>query len=323
MKLNINPDWLRSMAEKEANKIVSAGGLVTPIEVNAGTKVPSAMKPGEWSRLFPVKEMRRLRFSLPEATSSADALLGFFGVHSPDAWRAKWSDCAVAFRQTQKFDFSWEALAAWVREAEIIASEITVADFDEAGLRRSLDELRHLTRGHVQEGLDRAQIICSQVGIALVVVPELPGTRISGCTRWLSDKQAMVGLTLRYNWADQLWFTFFHELAHVLLHRNRRLFVVDNAADHMGDGTVDPDMTRFEEEADQFASDTLIPADSMATFNRIRSKSPTNPEIHAFAETVGVGPGIVVGRLQHLGVLEHWQGNTLRQKLPWDFVNEE
>lgn len=323
MKLNINPDWLVRMAEREGNRVVSVGGLVTRIETNAGVQIPPAMKASDWSRIFPLSVMRKLKFSLPEGVSDADALLKFFDVPSPDAWRAKWSDYAVAFRQTQEFDFHREALTAWVREAEIIASQIPVEEFDEGKLRASLDELRRLTWEKAQDGLDRAQTNCSRFGVALVLVPELPGTRISGCARWLSDKHAMVGLTIRYKWADQLWFTFFHEVAHILLHRLRRLFVIDNAADHMGDAVVDPDMARFEEEADQFAADTLIPPAEFAEFLRIHGKTLTNDEIHEFAESMGVGPGIVIGRLQHDGILEHWQGNSLRQKLEWHFVTED
>ncbi len=323
MKLNINIDWLRLMAEKEANKIVSVGGLVTPIEVNAVVHIPQAMQSAEWSQLFPISEMRKLRFSLPEGVPNSAALLKFFDVRSPDAWRVKWSDYAVTFRQTQKFDFSWESLAAWVREAEIIANQIPLAEFDEAKLRGSLEELRHLTRGDVQKGLDRAQIICSEVGIALVVVPGLPHTRISGCARWLNDEQAMVGLTLRYKWADQLWFTFFHEVAHILLHRMRRLFVIDNAASHMRDDMIDPDMLKYEDEADRFAADTLIPPDALAKFLDVHDETPTNAEIHNFAESIGVGPGIVIGRLQHINIIHYSQGNKLKQKLSWDFVAKE
>ena len=57
------------------------------------------------------------------------------------------------------------------------------------------------------------QQMCAAVGVAVVVVPELPHTGISGCARWLSDGRALIGLTLRYKTDDQMWFTFFHELA--------------------------------------------------------------------------------------------------------------
>jgi hypothetical protein len=276
-----------------------------------------------WTRAFPVSVMRKLRFSLPEGVSDAAALLQFFGVPSPDVWQAKWNGYAVAFRQTRVFEARMEAVAAWVREAEIVASQIPLEDFDEGRVRASLDELRRLTREKTLVGLDRAQSICSKAGVAVVLVPELPDTRISGCARWLSDKHAMVGLTIRYKWADQLWFTFFHEVAHILLHRLRRLFVIDNAVDYMGDAVVDPDMARYEEEADRFAADTLIPPATLAEFLRLHGKTLTNDDIHDFAESIGVGPGIVIGRLQHDDILQHWQGNSLRQKLEWHFVTED
>jgi hypothetical protein len=321
MKLNINPDWLRKMAEKEDNGIISVGGLVTQIEEAARTS--PTMTLAEWIKTFPVSMMKKLRFSLPEGVPDAAALLQFFGVPSLEAWQAKWNGYAAAFRQTQKFDASREAIAAWVREAEIIASQIPLADFDEAKLWALLDELRRLTRLDTQDGLDRAQLLCTKAGVAVVLVPELPGTRLSGCARWLDDKHAMVGLTVRYKWADQLWFTFFHEIAHILLHRLQRTFVIDNAADHMGDGVVDPEMARYEEEADRFARDTLIPPAALAEFLRRHGETLTNEEIHGFAGSLGVGPGIVIGRLQHDGVLQHWQGNKLRQKLEQHFVTED
>jgi hypothetical protein len=323
MKLNINQDWLRQMAEKEDNQIVSVGGLVTRMEAEAAAQTAPATTLAEWTKIFPISIMRKLQFSLPDGVPDAAALLQFFGVPSLEAWQAKWNGYAVAFRQTQKFDARREAVAAWVREAEIIASQIPLADFDEAMLRALLDELRRLTRQDTQVGLDRAQLICAKAGVAVVLVPELPGTRLSGCARWLNDKHAMVGLTVRYKWADQLWFTFFHEIAHILLHSPRRTFVIDNAADHMGDDVIDPEMARYEEEADRFARDTLIPPAVLAEFLRLHGETLTNDEIHGFARSLGVGLGVVIGRLQHEGNLQHWQGNKLRQKLKQHFVTED
>jgi hypothetical protein len=171
--------------------------------------------------------------------------------------------------------------------------------------------------------LEKAQAICSRAGVALVLVPELPGTRISGCARWLSDTNALIGLTIRYKTDDQLWFTFFHEVAHILLHRDRQTFVIDNAAEDMGDEVVDPEMVKYEEEANRFAADTLIPPAKLAKLLTRTRDELTNDVIHDFAKAIGIGPGIVVGRLQHDGVLEHWQGNKLKQNLEWGFVTEE
>jgi HTH-type transcriptional regulator / antitoxin HigA len=300
----------------------------TPITVGAkrrssSTQYADSVVRASWAENFPLKEMKRLKFTLPTGATDADIILGFFGVSSPERWQATWYESPVAFRQTQVFEARSEAMAAWVREAEIIADQIPLEDFDEGKLRGSLNELRRLTREEANAALTRAQQICSHCGVALVLVPELPRTRISGCARWLSDKHAMVGLTPRYKSGEQLWFTFFHEVGHILLHRDRKSFVVDNAVGEMGDGVVDPDMAKYEEEADRFSADTLIPPLELATLPLSKPEELTNELIQEFAKSIGIHPGIVIGRLQHDKVLAHWQGNILKQQLEWGFAPEE
>ncbi len=89
---------------------------------------------GEWVRHFPLKEMRRLNFSLPEGHSDTDVLLNFFGVSSPESWSSVWEASAVAYRQTRSFNAREESIAAWVRETEIVARGLDVDEFDEQRL---------------------------------------------------------------------------------------------------------------------------------------------------------------------------------------------
>ncbi len=299
----------------------------TPISVGATRRFSKStfaksLDHADWSENFPLKDMRRLKFSLPSGTSDEEVILRFFGVSSPERWRAAWHEVPVAFRQTQVFEACSEAVAAWVREAELTAKQIPLADFNEAKLRGSLEELRQLTREDTYPALTRAQEICSHCGVGFVLVAELPKTRISGCAKWLSDKHAMVGVTPRYKSGEQLWFTFFHEIAHILLHRDRKSFVVDNAVGDMGDDVVDPDMAKYEEEADRFAADTLIPPAELAKLPR-KPEELTNELIKGFAKSIGIHPGVVIGRLQHDKILERWQGNKLKQPLKWDFIPKE
>ena len=275
----------------------------------------------EWVQNFPLKEMKRLKFSLPEGGSDADVLLNFFGVSSPESWYSVWKASAVAYRQTRTIKIRESSIAAWVRETEIVARELTVAEFDEQRLFSSLDKLRPLTRISAGEIMDPIQDICAAAGVAVVWVPALQNTGISGCTRWLTEKKALVGLTLRYKTDDQLWFTLFHEIGHILLHRKKRPFIIDNAAKDLFDRVVDPEMQQYEWEANRFSADTLIPPSELDRF--IRKGLFTNESIHDFAESMDIGPGIVVGRLQFEGILARHQGNTLKQKLDWKFVNEE
>jgi addiction module HigA family antidote len=94
----------------------------------------------EWVRNFPLKEMKRLKFSLPAGRSDADILLNFFGVSSPDCWNSVWKASAVAYRQTRTLKTREQSIAAWVRETEIVARELEVTEFDAQQLRSALDE---------------------------------------------------------------------------------------------------------------------------------------------------------------------------------------
>lgn len=90
------------------------------------------------------------------------------------------------------------------------------------------------------------QSICAQAGVAVVFVDELPHLRTSGATRWLSSNKALIQLSLLYKTDDHLWFTFFHEAGHILLHGKKDVFLEE------GTGTDDK-----EADADSFAASTL------------------------------------------------------------------
>jgi len=276
-----------------------------------------------WAEQFPLKEMKTFGWlELDDGGhSKVEALLSFLGVSSPESWNSVWQASKVAYRQTRKFQTSIEAVCAWVRAAELTAAqlELDFEEFDEQHLRSCLDTLRNQTNRKPQDFIPAVQATCASVGVAVVWVPELRHTGISGCTRWLTDKKAMVAFTLRYNTDDQMWFSFFHELGHVLLHRKQREFILDNAVDDLVDDVVDPEMRREEEEANRFAADTLIPPGALSAF--LNRKDFSNAGIKSFAKDLAVAPGIVVGRLQREGLLKYFQGNALKQRFHWRFTS--
>ena len=97
----------------------------------------------------------------------------------------------------------------------------------------------------------------------------------------------------RGSWADIFWFSLFHELGHILLHDKRHIFLED--------GLDDPSWQKQEGEADDFAQRTLIPATPYRSFVKTGRFSATR--IASFADEIDIAPGIVVGRLQHDGLL--------------------
>jgi Zn-dependent peptidase ImmA (M78 family) len=198
-----------------------------------------------------------------------------------------------------------------------LEKEIGIQEFNESQLWSSIKDLKKQTREVPEVFIPSVQSICAKAGVLVVWVPELKHTGISGCARWLTDRKAVIALTLRYKTDDQMWFTFFHELGHLLLHRKQIGFVLDNAADTLMDSVIDPPMRAREEEASRFAADVLIPPDELFKF--ILEGEFSNDSIHSFAEKLNIGPGILVGRLQREGLLGRHEGNALKQHFHWKF----
>jgi addiction module HigA family antidote len=242
-----------------------------------------------WAAEFPWRELAA-RGYVPSARTVEEkvrALLGFFGVTSPDAWEGQYAQLVVAYRGTTAFTRSREAVACWLRIGEIEAARIETSPYDRSAFREALQTIRGLTRLRASEFEPRMRSLCRDAGVALVFVPELPKTRLSGATRWLASDKALVIQSLRYRTDDQFWFTFFHEAAHILLHGKRALFVDEAGAEK----------TPAEDEADKFAADLLIPPTRCKEL--LASGPLSRARVLAFAGEIGVAPGIVVGRLQH------------------------
>ncbi len=178
--------------------------------------------------------------------------LAFFGVASPEAWSALWQAPQAAFRRSKAFASQPGAVAAWLRQGEVSARNIQCQPFNGARFRQVLEDARHLSTEPPERSVPQLTALCAAAGVAVVFVRELPKARVSGATRWLTRDKVLVQLSLRYRTDDHLWFSFFHEVGHVVLH-GRQAFIEEDD----GGG-------QEEEEADRFAADFLIPPQEYA-----------------------------------------------------------
>ena len=261
----------------------------------------------DWLKRFPVAPMVKLGW-LEKCKTPKDQLvqvLRFFGIASADQWDDMWPNLGVAYRQHNHADIKPEAVSAWLRQGEIQASRMVCQPYDKGAFRKALDEIRSLTRLTPEVFVPRMQSLCASAGVAVTFVPSLPKTAVSGATRWLSPTKALIQLSLRYRTDDHLWFTFFHEAGHILLHGKKDLFLE-------GTNGLHPEK---ESEANAFAENELLSRKSLALFSKSQRVSKT--DILKFAEAKNIAPGIVVGRLQHLGLLAHSYCNDLKQQFVW------
>lgn len=259
---------------------------------------------------YPIKEMIQLGWiaEIEDQHTLLKQLLAFLGVAELRLWDTMRPQAySASFRQSLSYDVDQDAVALWLRKGEIDAYDINCRPYNEASFREALATVRNLTAVLPGNFVLRVQDICAAAGVAVVFVPELKGCRVSGAARWQGPNKAIIQLSARYKTDDQLWFSFFHEAGHILLHQKKVLHVeCENNT-----------KTKSEIEADNFARDYLIPSlDYKAFLNETRPFFSA-ASVEAFANSLGIAPGIVVGRLQHDGHIPFRNLNGLKIKLEW------
>jgi HTH-type transcriptional regulator/antitoxin HigA len=274
----------------------------------------------EWLKRVPTSLLRKQGYVTAgsrEIGEQLEQVLRFFKVANLDAWSEVWGRPAAAFLKSNVFDADPVAVATWLRLGEIAAEGMRSDPFDRTTLRALLPSLRALTTQRLDVFLPRMQELCATAGVAVVVVKEVPGSRVSGAARWLSPGKAVIQLSARYKRNDHLWFSFFHETAHLLLHSKRDDFIDDlhrnrkevsaGAQERAAGGTGS---SLQEDEANRFAADLLIPP----RFGNELVGLRTLDEVVSFAERIDVAPGIVVGRLHHDQLLDYRIGQKLFER---------
>jgi HTH-type transcriptional regulator/antitoxin HigA len=269
-----------------------------------------------WFERFPVKDL--LREGIIDRAPVArqiEQLLRFFGVGSPEAWESRWARLDAAYRQPPG-ESSPESRAVWLRWGEIAAGQSDVAPYDPDGARRVVPEVARLSVVMPpQAAVDELSELLSSVGIALVLLPEISGTRLSGAVHWPSADRPVLQLSARHRRDDQFWFTVLHEIGHII-DSPRRIFMDSDGAE-TADGLADAFDPEAEERADEIAREALVPSAAVRAF--LGRALPTDRDaVRSFARELGVAPGIVVGRLQRDRHLDWGQLNDLKRTYELD-----
>ncbi len=264
----------------------------------------------DWLDELPLKDMRGFGW-VPDCKSKPEyvqACLQYFGVASVEAWRAQYIERTIssaAYRMSKNSSAAQGAIAAWLRQGELQAARVDCGEFDRSQLVRAIEAARPLTCEHEPKiFIPKLINLFSPVGIAVVFVRAPKGCPVSGVVRWLSKSKALIQLSFRYMRNDSLWFTFFHECGHIYLHGKKMMFLE----------TAKMISNQEEEEANEFAADKLIPPEKWAAFC---DGHYSEEMIAAFADNIGIHPGIVVGRLQNEGALPWNRLTHLKVMYSW------
>lgn len=267
----------------------------------------------QWAQRLPVSQMATFGWIERPQTwqEQIDACLDFFDVPDVDAWEERYDREVVAahYRTSPTFDLDSAATTAWFRAAErVVERRRALPQFDKKSFGAVLTEIRSLSRERDPERFVPELVAMSAgCGVYVVVVPSPRGCPASGASRRYRGRP-LIQLSARYLTDDHLWFTFFHEAGHVLNHRLEQGFI-----DTFETGEVN----RFEEEANEFASECLL-GPYGADLRRSTGGQWSHREVIRRAQELGISPGVLVGQLQHSGALPMTYLNGLKRRYRWN-----
>lgn len=249
---------------------------------------------------FPFNELVKYNFVAKENKSidKLKELLKFFSIPSLNQVKHAQS---VAYHQTaiKEKKVDQNAVAAWLRIGDIKYKELlektNIPVYNESEFRKILLDIKRLTRE--KDFFAKLPKILLDKGVILLDSPYLSKTYISGAVRWIGGRP-IIQINDHLKNKDSLFFTIFHEFAHILLHDKREDYLdYEGLKSH----------NKEEREADDWACEILISEDSYNDFLLKNNFSIT--AIETFSRAIEVSKDVVIGRLAYDGKI-NWKDRT-------------
>ena len=260
----------------------------------------------EWLAQQPVKELRKcgfIKIAVHGATMVSEAL-EFYGVVNIEKWKSRYINdyATAAYRKSEAHETALGSMAAWLRMGELKMQAMQLPPYDKEAFKSALQEIKRIVEKQPDDFAKQLQQKCAKAGVAVIYTLCLPKAPVSGATRWFRANP-LIQLTDRHKTNDHFWFTFYHEAGHVLLHGKKEAFFEEFEG-------YKPDKQK-EEEANNFAAKYLLPE----SFEDELPFKIIDEDVETIAKKYKTHPGIVVGRLQHNGLVKYSFGNKHKAKV--------
>jgi len=201
---------------------------------------------------------------------------------------------ALALCRNSEGEVDQNALRAWQAKVLVIANKQTSMEFEP--IRIGVDQIKEIVQlSAFTTGPLKVGDYLAEFGIPFVILKHLPHTYLDGACFRSQEGRTIIGMTLRHDRQDNFWFTLVHELAHIFIHLQEGddLVFMDDT-EHAVDGCDEKEV-----EANQLASDLLIPADVWERERDRLCESNDSSYISKLAESLGICPAIIAGRIRH------------------------
>lgn len=266
-----------------------------------------------WAQELPIAQMTSFGWVAKPTTwqERISLSLEFFDVADVETWEERYDRQVISthYRTSPSFELEFPATTVWFRAAErVVDARAALPEFDRDGFARALSRFRRLTRQRDPEVFVPELVsIGAEHGVHIVVVRAPSGCPASGASRMYNERP-LIQLSARYLTDDHFWFTLFHEAGHVVNHSLEQGFI-----DILE--TEDDDV--LEQEANDFSTECLLGPDGRQLRQAFQHRW-SHREVIREAASLDVAPGVLVGQLQHAGVLPRNHLNRLKRRFRWD-----
>lgn len=273
-----------------------------------------------WTKSFPYSIMAKLGWvpAVRNISEKAENLLAFFRITTVSAWENLFLNQALKseFRLSLSSTKNPHSISAWLRQGEIMAESIKTKNAYSAELlKERIPQMLNLVQSQPNDFAVQLSELCSEAGVKLIYISHIPHAPVNGCARWI-DNSPCIQMTDRQKRNDVFWFSFFHEIGHILLHGKKDVFLEDK--EYL-------DLQKEKEmEADRYASEVLLnKTKEEHLVIDVFGKQMTVDLMIRLARKYQTHPAIIVGRLQHLGFLPQNTGlNSLKVSVCFDSPNK-
>jgi addiction module HigA family antidote len=263
----------------------------------------------EWAKKFPYTELAKLGWVKKTRNSyeKTKELLNFFSMSKHTAWENVYfnQQLQVNFRISLTHSKEPYALSAWLRIGELVSQRIEAQVYNKTKFLKALPKLKEIMATNEHNFFKDIQKICLDAGVVVIYTLALLKAPINGAIRWIGNNP-VIQISDRFKRHDIFWFSLFHEIGHIILHGNKKNIFLENTDFNMIN-------KEKEKEADEFAVKWALRKEEYQEI--LRNRNLTEDLVTGYAKKFVTHPGIIVGRLQHDGLIKHWQGTKLIVKI--------
>lgn len=186
------------------------------------------------------------------------------------------------------------------------AREIESPVYNPKILNMVVEEILTLTTKSPEEFYPLMIERLKEAGVVFIGLPHLKNAGVNGATKKIGNRVLLM-LNDRRAYADTFWFSFFHEIGHIV----NKDFQIDFNCDVENE---------IEQKANLYAREKLVPKEAYDNF--LLNEEINVESVCRFSEMINRAPGIVVGRLQKDNIIEYNSPlNSLKKKYKFKISN--